>query len=243
MTKRLNITCYQLNGQFIKKTTLNYCFTSFYCQTESPNEPTIYQLSSNSVSLSAIIALSKSLLVVEVSWQGGGLADTDETVSAKHVSPSLLVDRDELSPPSWSFLIVAFCRRITRPPSQSEETESTRCAASFVPCVLKNFWKNKKKNNVIPTIEIMSPMKRQQKQRGPCRSNITHAAEHPRRKWHAGVDKPQASRAVRKAHRYTAKSKVKHVCLPFLGSCTPAHVWQNYKCLCKTHVTLTETKL
>jgi len=31
MTKRLNITCHQLNGQFIKTTTLNYCLTSFYC--------------------------------------------------------------------------------------------------------------------------------------------------------------------------------------------------------------------
>ena len=68
--------------------------------------------------------------MVEMSSQGGGSADTDETVSAKHVSPSLLVDRDELSPPSWSLLIVAFCRRITRPPSQSEEPESTRCVAS-----------------------------------------------------------------------------------------------------------------
>jgi len=46
-------------------------------------------LSSNSVSLSAIIALSESLLVVEVYPQGGGSADIDETVSAKHVSPSL----------------------------------------------------------------------------------------------------------------------------------------------------------
>jgi len=97
---------------------------------------------------------------------------------------------------------------------------------SFVPCVLKNFWKNKKKNNVIPTIEIMSPIARQQKQRGPCGSNIAHAAEHPRRKWHTGVDKPQASRAVRKAHRYTAKIKCK-TCLFVLS-------WVMYPCTCLT---------
>ena len=65
-------------------------FHIFLLSNRIPNEPTIYQLSSNSVSLSAIIALSESLLVVEVSSQGSGFADTDETVSAKHVSLWLL---------------------------------------------------------------------------------------------------------------------------------------------------------
>ena len=103
----------------------------------------IYQLLNNSVSLSAIIALSETLLVVEVSSEGGGSADIDEAISAKHVSRSLLFDRDEISSPSWSLLIVAFCHRLARPPSQSEEPlRSFRhfcMRTSFVACVLKNF--------------------------------------------------------------------------------------------------------
>ena len=81
--------------------------------------PTIYQLSSNSASLSAIIALSESLLVVEVSSQGGGSADTDETVSAKHVSPSLLIDWDELSPHLGYCLLLPFAvASLAHPPSR-----------------------------------------------------------------------------------------------------------------------------
>ena len=80
--------------------------------------PTIYQLSSNSASLSAIIALSESLLVVEVSSQGGGLADTDETVSAKHVSPLLLTEMN-FHPHLGHCLLLPFAlASLAHPPSR-----------------------------------------------------------------------------------------------------------------------------
>jgi len=91
--------------------------------------------------------------------------------------------------PAWSRL-AAFCRRIARPSSQSEEPESTSCVASATAaCALPLYcvcWStSEKNNNVVQSIEIIFPMARQQKQprqrkqRGPYSSN-TKTRKHTR---------------------------------------------------------------
>jgi len=88
----------------------------------------INKLQNNAVSLSAIIALSESLLVVEVSSEGGGSADIDQAVSAKHVSRSLLFERDELSPPSWPIAVASLVHRPSR--------KSRKARAAYLPPIL-----------------------------------------------------------------------------------------------------------
>jgi len=162
-------------------------FKAVVTETEHLPRTNDYHLSNNSASLSAIITLSESPLVVEVSSEGCWFSRhwRDNLSNARF---TFAVNwRRWTFTPAWS-LLAAFCRRIARPPSQSEEPESTRCVASATAaCALPLYcacWRNSekktvKKNNVVQPIEIMFPMARQQKQRGSCGSN-TNAGTHGR---------------------------------------------------------------